>query len=115
MSWQLDASNSCWASVNDSLGTLARMTASNGWSWATSVGSGSPPTPPEPSMRGAVSVLTSISFSRSALTSSACSPVVPSMSNTWALPRACVKPSATLLIARRSPEPASGVNSAANV
>ena len=59
--------------------------------------------------------LTSISFSRSALTSSACSPRVPSIERTWALPRAWVKPSAILLIARRSPLPFSGMNSAENV
>ncbi len=56
--------------------------------------------PVEPSIRGATSTLTSIFFSRRALTSSACSPGVPSIRRTWALPRAWVNPSARLLIAR---------------
>ena len=43
-----------------------------GLKWARSVGKRSPPIPPEPSIRGATSSLTSISFSRRALISSAC-------------------------------------------
>ena len=115
MSWQLAARSWCWLSVKASLGTLARITAVIRLKLRQVGGQRVAADAARAVDLGGGQDLDLDFLLAQGLTSSACSPRVPSIKSTWALPRAWVNPSAMLLIARLSPLPLSGMNSAEKV